>query len=90
VWHRRLSFIRRGLELPRAAGGAGRDRAPVPHRSDTEVVLHAYLEWSEDLADHLNGMYAIWDTRTQSGPDDCVSSKEPRHVPAPSSVADEA
>ncbi|GAA5037669.1 asparagine synthase (glutamine-hydrolyzing) [Thermocatellispora tengchongensis] len=33
-------------------------------RSDTEVVLRAYLEWGEDLAAHLNGMYAfaIWDT----------------------------
>lgn len=31
--------------------------------SDTEVVLHAYLEWGEDFAQRLNGMYglAIWD-----------------------------
>ncbi|MEV0219887.1 asparagine synthase (glutamine-hydrolyzing) [Streptomyces sp. NPDC050704] len=36
-------------------------------RSDTEVVLHAYLEWGEALVDRLNGMYAfgIWDTRTE-------------------------
>jgi asparagine synthase (glutamine-hydrolysing) len=36
-------------------------------RSDTEVVLHAYLEWGEALADRLNGMYAfaIWDSRTE-------------------------
>ncbi|HJP76971.1 MAG TPA: asparagine synthase (glutamine-hydrolyzing) [Pseudonocardiaceae bacterium] len=34
--------------------------------SDTEVVLHAYQEWGESLAEHLNGMYAfaIWDART--------------------------
>ncbi|WP_031005669.1 asparagine synthase (glutamine-hydrolyzing) [Streptomyces sp. NRRL F-5727] len=35
--------------------------------SDTEVVLHAYLEWGESLVDHLDGMYAfaIWDEREQ-------------------------
>ncbi|MFE3599133.1 asparagine synthase (glutamine-hydrolyzing) [Streptomyces sp. NPDC059142] len=33
--------------------------------SDTEVVLHGYLEWGEALAERLNGMYAfaIWDGR---------------------------
>ncbi|NIH81901.1 asparagine synthase (glutamine-hydrolyzing) [Amycolatopsis viridis] len=33
--------------------------------SDTEVVLHGYLEWGEPVAEHLNGMYAfaIWDAR---------------------------
>ncbi|MGB6165374.1 MAG: asparagine synthase (glutamine-hydrolyzing) [Pseudonocardiaceae bacterium] len=36
-------------------------------RSDTEVVLHGYLEWSEAVAERLNGMYAfaIWDTRVE-------------------------
>ncbi|GAA0443355.1 asparagine synthetase B [Acrocarpospora corrugata] len=36
-------------------------------QSDTEVVLRAYLEWGDDLADHLNGMYAfaIWDVRRE-------------------------
>ncbi|WP_163513617.1 asparagine synthase (glutamine-hydrolyzing) [Fodinicola acaciae] len=35
--------------------------------SDTEVVLHAYLQWGAELVDHLNGMYAfaIWDTRRE-------------------------
>ncbi|NSC20321.1 asparagine synthase (glutamine-hydrolyzing) [Streptomyces albus subsp. chlorinus] len=35
--------------------------------SDTEVVLHAYLEWGPALAERLNGMYAfaIWDGRTR-------------------------
>jgi len=28
-------------------------------RSDTEVVLHAYLEWGEQCCDHLNGMFAF-------------------------------
>ncbi|MFE7414917.1 asparagine synthase (glutamine-hydrolyzing) [Streptomyces laurentii] len=34
-------------------------------QSDTEVVLRAYLEWGEELAERLNGMYAfaLWDGR---------------------------
>ncbi|MEU5867647.1 asparagine synthase (glutamine-hydrolyzing) [Nonomuraea sp. NPDC047529] len=36
-------------------------------RSDTEVVLRGYLEWGEDVADRINGMYAfaVWDEREQ-------------------------
>ena len=35
--------------------------------SDTEVVLHGYLQWGESVVDRLNGMYAfaIWDQREQ-------------------------
>ncbi|WP_435213322.1 asparagine synthase (glutamine-hydrolyzing) [Streptomyces sp. bgisy034] len=34
-------------------------------RSDTEVVLRAYEEWGDGLADHLDGMFAfaVWDER---------------------------
>jgi asparagine synthase (glutamine-hydrolysing) len=36
-------------------------------RSDTEVVLRAYIEWGERAAEHLDGMFAfaIWDEREQ-------------------------
>ncbi|AGL16735.1 asparagine synthase (glutamine-hydrolyzing) [Actinoplanes sp. N902-109] len=36
-------------------------------RSDTEVVLRAYLQWGEDFVHRLNGMYAfaVWDPRRQ-------------------------
>lgn len=36
--------------------------------SDTEVILHAYLEWGENCAGQLNGMFAfaIWDSRTRN------------------------
>jgi asparagine synthase (glutamine-hydrolysing) len=36
-------------------------------RSDTEVVLHAYLQWGADCVTRLNGMFAfgIWDERRQ-------------------------
>ena len=35
--------------------------------SDTEVVLHAYLQWGEAFAERLNGMYAfaLWDTQAE-------------------------
>ncbi|GGI73597.1 asparagine synthetase B [Saccharopolyspora subtropica] len=35
--------------------------------SDTEVVLHGYLEWGAQVAEHLNGMFAfaVWDSRTE-------------------------
>ncbi|OIK07740.1 asparagine synthase (glutamine-hydrolyzing) [Streptomyces monashensis] len=36
-------------------------------RSDTEVVLRAYAEWGETVAEHLEGMFAfaVWDERAQ-------------------------
>ncbi|MFC8900765.1 asparagine synthase (glutamine-hydrolyzing) [Streptomyces cinereoruber] len=36
-------------------------------RSDTEVVLHGYLEWGEGVAERLNGMFAfaVWDSRVE-------------------------
>ncbi|MEU9128008.1 asparagine synthase (glutamine-hydrolyzing) [Kitasatospora sp. NPDC048540] len=36
-------------------------------RSDTEVVLRAYLQWGEHCAERLNGMYAfaLWDPRAE-------------------------
>lgn len=36
-------------------------------RSDTEVLLRSYLEWSEDCVRHLNGIFAfgLWDENKQ-------------------------
>src|SRR5262249_49557254 len=40
---------------------------PFTTRSDTEVVLQAYLEWGEQFAEHVHGMFAlaIWDSRAR-------------------------
>jgi asparagine synthase (glutamine-hydrolysing) len=36
-------------------------------RSDTEVVLRAYLQWGEQFVEHVQGMFAIalWDSRAR-------------------------
>jgi asparagine synthase (glutamine-hydrolysing) len=51
-------------ELRRELEGRGRR---FRTRSDTEVVLQAYLEWGADAVERLNGMYAfaVWDQRTE-------------------------
>ena len=40
---------------------------PFTTRSDTEVVLRAYLQWGVDFVEHVQGMFAIglWDSRRQ-------------------------
>ena len=36
-------------------------------KSDTEVIIHGYKQWGDDVLNHLNGMFglAIWDVRKQ-------------------------
>ena len=44
---------------------------PFTTRSDTEVVLRAYLEWGEEFAERVHGMFALalWDApRAQARP----------------------
>ncbi len=40
---------------------------PFTTRSDTEVVLRAYLQWGEDCFEQIQGMFAValWDSRTR-------------------------
>src|SRR5207302_5472595 len=40
---------------------------PFTTRSDTEVVLRAYLEWGENFAERVHGMFALalWDSRAR-------------------------
>ena len=35
--------------------------------SDTEVIIHGYKQWGDEVFNHLNGMFglAIWDTRKE-------------------------
>jgi len=47
---------------------AGRGHHFQTDHSDTEVLLHGWREWGEELPGHLNGMwaFAIWDLDRRS------------------------
>src|SRR6202161_1264877 len=36
-------------------------------KSDTEVIIHGYKQWGDEVLNHLNGMFglAIWDARKE-------------------------
>jgi asparagine synthase (glutamine-hydrolysing) len=38
------------------------------NNSDTEVIIHGYKEWGQDVFNHLNGMFglALWDARKRT------------------------
>src|SRR5580693_2555414 len=50
------------LELKRELEGYGH---VFRTKSDTEVIVHGYKQWGDDVLNHLNGMFglAIWDSR---------------------------
>ncbi len=47
-------------------------------RSDTEVIIHGYKQWGEDVFNHLNGMFglAIWD----AGKNKLVIARDPMGI----------
>ena len=58
-------FQRRNLQLPELKRELEGHGHIFRTKSDTEVIIHGYKQWGDEVLNRLNGMFglAIWDAR---------------------------